>query len=71
MWDYENRDEQSVERDESAGSRYADEEERNAAAEAQDDQGRCSTPVKRTYRLFGIFIEKNRICRKQLPSSTQ
>jgi hypothetical protein len=38
-WDYENQDEQSAERDESAGSRYADDEERYAAAEARDDQG--------------------------------
>jgi hypothetical protein len=27
-------------------------------------KGRCFTPVKRTYRLFGISIEKHRICRK-------
>jgi hypothetical protein len=39
VWDYENRDEQSAARDESAGSRYADDEERYAAAEARDDQG--------------------------------
>jgi hypothetical protein len=38
VWDYENGDEQSVERDESAGSRYADDEERYAASEARDDQ---------------------------------
>jgi hypothetical protein len=39
VWDYQNRDEKSAERDESAGSRYADDEERYAAAEARDDQG--------------------------------
>ena len=39
VWDYENRDQKSAERDESAGSQYADDEERYAAAEARDDQG--------------------------------
>jgi conjugative relaxase-like TrwC/TraI family protein len=39
VWDCENRDEQNAERDKGAGSRYADDEERYAAAEARDDQG--------------------------------
>ena len=39
VWDYQNRDEKSAERDESAGSRYADDEERYAAAEAREDEG--------------------------------
>ena len=40
VWDYENGDQKNSDRDESPGSRYAnEEEERYAAAEARGDQG--------------------------------
>jgi hypothetical protein len=39
VWDYENLDQKRAERDESAGSQYADDEERYAAAEARDGEG--------------------------------